>query len=486
MLPTSAGPAHSLPLARLLELTADAVQAVRDGRSLTDVLAQVPAAARPAVQALSFHVLRWLGSATELRALLASKTPPPKVDTLLVSALALLWPTDTTLPYAEHTLVDQAVAAARLRVPAAAAFVNAVLRRFLRERDTLVAAVRHTPLGAYNHPLWWIERVRRDWPQDWQRLLATANTRPPMTLRINRRRCTGASYQQRLAALGRASVLLEDAAEAAQGHAPAGAAEHQTLVLTEPCPVHLLPGFAEGEFSVQDAAAQRAATLLLNGLAQPAHGGLPRVLDACAAPGGKTAHLLELADLDLLALDSDPARLARVQDGLRRLQLLPQTTETGAAPASRVEIKAGDARQPATWWDGRPFDAILLDAPCTASGIVRRHPDVRWLRRADDVGALVRTQAQMLDALWPLLAPGGRLLYATCSVFKAEGEQQIDAFLQRLPAGAAQLDPAAPGHLLNSRDNAAGASAAPAAPAAPPGTNPLLQDGFFYALIHKT
>jgi 16S rRNA (cytosine967-C5)-methyltransferase len=189
-----------------------------------------------------------------------------------------------------------------------------------------------------------------------------------------------------------------------------------------------------------------------------------RVLDACAAPGGKTAHLLELANLDVLALDADPVRLARVQDTLNRLQL-------------RATLKAGDARDPRGWWDGKPFDAILLDAPCTASGIVRRHPDVRWLRRADDVAALARIQSEMLQALWPLLAPGGRLLYATCSVFKAEGQHQIDAFLQRLPPGSAVLQPQSPGHLLASRDNVT---------AGLPGRSQVLQDGFFYALIHKT
>ena len=439
------------PLSRLLDHTADAVQAVRDGRSLTDIISKVPADLRPGVQALSFHTLRWLGSATEARALLAPKTPPPAVDALLVTALALLWPGETP-PYAEHTLVDQAVTAARQRTPAAAGFINAVLRRFVREKDGIATSVRHSPLGAYNHPLWWIERVKRDWPQDWQALLSAANLRPPMLLRVNARRGTGAAYVQRLAALGRGAQVLDDPSLGGQA-----------VVLDQPCPVQQLHGFAEGEVSVQDGAAQRAARLLLGG-------GLPpgaRVLDACAAPGGKTAHLLELADIDLLALDSDPLRLARVQDTLNRLHFPPST---------RVELKAADARDPKAWWDGRPFDAILLDAPCTASGIVRRHPDVRWLRRADDVTALARIQAQMLDALWPLLAPGGRLLYATCSVFKAEGLLQIDAFLQRLAPGAARLDPASPGHLLSSRDNAG---------QAPGGRSPALQDGFFYALIHK-
>jgi 16S rRNA (cytosine967-C5)-methyltransferase len=438
----------SPPLARLLEHTADAVQAVRGGRSLTDLIARVPPELRPGVQALSFHTLRWLGSATEARALLAPKTPPPQVDALLVTALALLWPGEPA-PYPEHTLVDQAVHAARLRTPAAASFINAVLRRFLREKDSVAASVRHSPLGAFNHPLWWIERVKRDWPQDWQALLAGANQRPPMTLRINARRGTGTAYVQRLAALGRAATLLDDPALGGQA-----------VVLAQPCPVQQLPGFAEGEVSVQDAAAQRAALLLLQGGLQPG----ARVLDACAAPGGKTAHLLELAEPDLLALDSDPLRLARVQDTLNRLHL-------------KAELKAADARQTSTWWDGRPFDAILLDAPCTASGIVRRHPDVRWLRRADDIHALARIQAELLDALWPLLAPGGRLLYATCSIFPAEGQQQIDAFMQRLGPGRCRLDPASPGHLLPSRDNGRQGE---------PGRGTALQDGFFYALIHKT
>ena len=215
---------------------------------------------------------------------------------------------------------------------------------------------------------------------------------------------------------------------------------------------------------MQDAAAQRAAPLLLGlaGSETPCAGGRlapgAHVLDACAAPGGKTAHLLELAELDLLALDSDPQRLTRVQDNLKRLQL-------------SATLAAGDARTPAAWWDGRPFDAILLDAPCSASGIVRRHPDIRWLRRPGDIAALANLQAAMLDALWPLLAPGGRLLYATCSLFRAEGGQQIDAFLQRLGPGAARHDPASPGHLLPLPDNASSGTATP--------------DGFFYALIHK-
>jgi 16S rRNA (cytosine967-C5)-methyltransferase len=438
---TAPAPTPSIALSHLLDHTANMVQGVREGRSLTDLLPRVPDAARAGTQALTFQVLRALGGAEAVRAVVAPKAPPPAVDALLVSAIALLWPVPAgeRPPYPDHTLVDQAVNAARKRTPAAAAFVNAVLRRFVRERDALVAAAGHQPVGAFNHPLWWIERMKHDWPQHWQTLLREANRHPPMTLRVNARRSHASAYVQRLASLG----------------LTARASGSHTVVLAEPCPVSQLPGFADGEVSVQDAAAQRAAPLLLGEAGLPSRA---RVLDACAAPGGKAAHLLELADLDLLALDSDPQRLLRVQQTLNRLHLQATT-------------KAADARDPAAWWDGRPFAAILLDAPCSASGIVRRHPDIRWLRRPGDVDALARVQAQLLDALWPLLAPGGRFVFATCSVFKAEGQQQIDAFLQRLGPDRARLDPASPGHLLPLPDNVSAGAATP--------------DGFYYALLHK-
>jgi 16S rRNA (cytosine967-C5)-methyltransferase len=231
------------------------------------------------------------------------------------------------------------------------------------------------------------------------------------------------------------------------------------VTLTRPLPVADIPGFVEGLVSVQDAAAQRAAPLLLARALAPG----ARVLDACAAPGGKTAHLLELADLDLLAIDRDADRLARVDETLVRLGLSATTL-------------AADAAAPATWWDGRPFAAILLDAPCTASGIVRRHPDVRWLRRPGDLDALAAMQTRLLDALWPLLAPGGRLLYCTCSVFLSEGSQQIDAFLQRWSDAALAAAPASPGHLLPLPDNGTTLPAAGPSRAA---------DGFFLALLEK-
>ena len=436
-------PHASPPLSRLLGHTADAIEAVRAGRSLTEALAHCPTEVRPGVQALSFHVLRRLGQAQAARAWLAPKAPPKAIDALLLSALALLWP-DGDAPYADHTLVDHAVTAARQRLAASAAFVNAVLRRFVREQATVLDAVQRTLPGRYNHPDWWVQRLQADWPDHWQALLAANDRRPPMTLRVNTRRGSVAAYLARLSEAG----------------VPGRAVGAQGVVLDTPCPVGRLPGFADGDASVQDAAAQRAAPLLLTGAALPPGA---RVLDACAAPGGKTAHLLELADLDVLALDQDATRLTRVDETLQRLHL-------------RATTQAGDASRPDTWWDGRPFDAILLDAPCTASGIVRRHPDVRWLRRASDVPTLAALQAKLLDALWPLLKPGGRMLYCTCSVFKAEGQAQIDAFLQRQADARLLAAPASPGHLLPLPDN----------PSAAAGPGPASTgDGFFYALLDK-
>ncbi|MGE0351237.1 16S rRNA (cytosine(967)-C(5))-methyltransferase RsmB [Hydrogenophaga sp.] len=422
------------------------VQAVVEGRSLSEVLPALPPALRPGVQALSFHVLRRLGTARALVALLAQRKPAPAVHALLCSAVALLLDEaegEETPRYAPHTVVNQAVEATRKdrHIERQAAFVNACLRRFLRERADLLAEIESDPVARWNHPMWWIERLRRDHPEHWQAILSANNQPGPMALRVNRRRTDRETYRQALLAIGLVSH-------------PVGG---DGLVLEAPQPVERLPGFAEGHCSVQDAAAQMAAGLLLDGRAwAPAD----RVLDACAAPGGKTAHLLERADLNLLALDVDPRRCARMEDTLRRLGL-------------RAEVRCADAARPAAWWDGQPFDAILLDAPCTASGIVRRHPDVRWLRRASDVDALVATQRALLDALWPLLKPGGLLVYATCSVFRAEGAEQVRTFLVHHTDARQQPSP---GHLL------------PGA-AAPTGefndNHSGGHDGFFYACLDK-
>jgi 16S rRNA (cytosine967-C5)-methyltransferase len=314
-------------LSRQLEWAAQVVEGVRCGRSLTEVLAALPSDLRPGVQAIASDALRRLGAASEVRARLAARAPPPWVDALLLVALTLLWPAPAPA-YAPHTVVDQAVQAAKARAPASAGFVNALLRRFLREREGLLAAIATLPQARWNHPRWWVDRLRADWPQSWQALLAAADQRPPMTLRVNRRRMSGASYLQHLQAAGQAASLL-----------PGPDLGGQALVLRKPCPVEQLPGFADGWASVQDAAAQRAAALLLGpaGLSAGA-----RVLDACAAPGGKTAHLLESADLDLLALDSDPARLDRVRSTLERLRLVArlQAADAGAAPTGGTAARS--------------------------------------------------------------------------------------------------------------------------------------------------
>ncbi|MEO8280497.1 MAG: 16S rRNA (cytosine(967)-C(5))-methyltransferase RsmB [Ideonella sp.] len=470
----------SLPLATLLGHTADAVQAVRSGQSLNEALARCPEDARPGTQALSFEVLRKLGTATAVRAALVKKTPVPSVDSLLLAALALLLPQPQPQPppggalvtapdptpaaqsYAPHTVVDQAVKAVRKRHAGSAGFANAVLRRFVRERESLLAAVADDAVAQFNHPAWWIARLRADWPDHWRAILAADDLRPPMVLRVNRRR---GSVDEYLATLALADLPARRLQLPGADGSAAQLGESSAIVLQRPVPVQRLPGFDAGAVSVQDGAAQLAAHLLLAD--SPELPALPlnaRLLDACAAPGGKTAHLLELAgdSCDVLALDRDAQRLQRVDQTLHRLGLHARTL-------------AADAAQPAQWWDGRPFDAILLDAPCSASGIVRRHPDIRWLRRAADIDALAQIQARLLDALWPLLKPGGRLLFCTCSVFKAEGEAQIDAFLQRQPDAFRVLRPPSPGHLLPLADN-------PQNQALPPVPD---SDFFFHGLLAK-
>lgn len=443
----------SPPLSQQLAWVAWAVQAVEQGRSLTDALLQVPAGMRPGVQALAFHALRHWGQARALTEALAQRPPEPRVRALLGVALTLLMPdaqASDNVRYEAHTVVDQSVQAlVAWRVPAATGgFVNACLRRFLREQDSLLALVAADAQARWNHPFWWVQRVRRDHPQHWQALLQANNQAAPMVLRINRRKRSQADYLRDLAAAGMPAVPVGcDGAELLQAQ-----------------PVEHLPGWAEGQVSVQDAAAQMAAPLLLDSACLPAGA---RVLDACAAPGGKTAHLLECADLDVLALDIDADRCQRIHDNLQRLGV-------------RAEVKVADAAEPVRWWDGRPFAAILLDAPCTASGIVRRHPDVRWLRRPEDIQQLALQQSRLLEALWPLLQPGGHLLYCTCSVFKAEGEEQVRAFLSH-HADAHALP--APGHLLTGQvvqESDSGGATLAMGDNGSRGT-----DGFFYALLRK-
>jgi 16S rRNA (cytosine967-C5)-methyltransferase len=431
------------PLWRQLQLTAGVIQAVSQGVSGTAAVDAVPVGLRPGVQALSFEVLRSMGRARALRKLLAPRAPPVASDALLCTSLALLWQPNAA-SYDAFTLVNQAVEAAKKTpsIKAQASFINACLRRFLRERDALDSQTERDDVARWNHPRWWIERLQKDWPDHWQAILQANNQHAPMTLRVNTRRT---SRDQYLAALQSVGLVAKPVA-------------HSGVQLAHSVPVQKLPGFVEGWSSVQDAAAQLAAPLLLG---QPGQARGLRVLDACAAPGGKTAHLLEWADATVTALDVDVSRCSRIHQTLARLGL-------------DATVLAHDAMNVAAWWDGVSFDAILLDAPCSASGIVRRHPDIRWLRRDSDIGQLVAIQARLLDALWPLLKPRGRLLYATCSVFKAEGSDQVDAFLAR-NTHARKMP--APGHLLPGMATADASS-----------TDNLLgdHDGFYYALLEKT
>ncbi|TCT23789.1 16S rRNA (cytosine(967)-C(5))-methyltransferase RsmB [Thiobaca trueperi] len=421
-----------------------ALHRVRDrGQSLTRVL-QTPqsssgSADQALIQELCYGVLRMLPRLEALAARLL-KRPLKKndrdLDALILLGLYQLLAMNTPA----HAAVAATVEASRLLgKPDKAALVNALLRRFLRERESLLAEVDQDPAMRWLFPDWLLTRLRADWPDDWERIVEASNARPPMSLRVNRTRLDRDDYAQRLAAAG-------------LGVQPIDGCE-MGLMLDQPCPTRDLPGFAEGLVSVQDGGAQLAAQLLD---AQPGQ----RVLDACAAPGGKTAAILERAGnaLDLLALDSDATRLKSVHATLTRLGLSAQ-------------VVAGDASAPTGDWTARPFDRILLDVPCSATGVIRRHPDIKWLKRADDIPTLAAVQARMLDAIWPLLAPGGRLLYATCSLLTDENHHQIAAFLARQPQ-ARELP------LLTDPDQAMphGRQLLPT----PGGT-----DGFFYALIEK-
>jgi 16S rRNA (cytosine967-C5)-methyltransferase len=431
-----------IPLWRQLQATAHVIQSVREGQSGSAAVEAVAADLRPGVQALAFYAWRNLGRAEALRKLLAKRAPPAATDALLCVALALSW-ADEGAPYDAFTLVNQCVEAAK-RNPATRAqanFVNACLRRFLRERPALVQATDADPVARWNHPLWWIKRLQKDHPLHWQALLQSANQQAPMTLRVNALQTTPAHYVAELSSSG----------IAARGVGASG------LQLARAVPVGQLPGFASGRVSVQDLAAQMAAPLLMGGLPVALLG---RVLDACAAPGGKTGHLLELGVQQVTALDVDASRCARINQNLARLGLTAQ-------------VLVADAARPDLWWDGQAFSAILLDAPCTASGIVRRHPDVRWLRRESDIDQLATLQKNLLKSLWPLLAPGGRLLYCTCSLFLAEGAQQVQTFLANNTD--ASLLPS-PGHLIPSNSVNQGLV---------PDNQPRDHDGFFYALLQK-
>lgn len=420
-------------------LASGAIGRVLAGRSLDAELGalwrqhpRLSAQQRAAIQDICFGTLRFLGRIDALlQRLLDRPLRDEKLRCLLRTALYQLEYSRA----APHAVVDHAVRACeQLHLAEAKGLTNAVLRNFLRRRPQFLAQAQRTEPGRYSHPQWWIDKLREQYPAQFAAILEADNQHPPMTLRVNRRRQTVEAYLERLAANGIAAQRIDRTA----------------VRLTVPLPVQRVPGFSDGEVSVQDAAAQLAAPLLA------AADGM-RVLDACAAPGGKTAHILELADVDLVALDVEATRLERVRANLARLKLT-------------ARVVCGNACEPGDWWDGRPFDRILADVPCTASGVVRRHPDIKWLRREGDIAQFAARQQRMLAALWRLLASGGKLLYATCSVFHEENQAQVAQFLERhrdaehliLPGADLYLQQAA-GQLLPDEQH----------------------DGFFYALLAK-
>jgi 16S rRNA (cytosine967-C5)-methyltransferase len=406
-----------------------------NGRNLNQVLENTlnakpawSAAERGAIQDLCYGTLRFYGQLKAVLDLLLHKPlDDERVGYLLLVTLYQLQYSKAT----QHTVVDQAVSAAKTFQPQVGSLVNAILRNFLRQQASLLEQVASRREAKFNHPLWWITELNSQYGAAVGASILDANNQhPPMTLRVNKQCGTTVAYQALLAEQDMvASITAPDA-----------------LLLEKPVNVDRLPGFSDGWVSVQDAGAQFAASLL------DLKWGM-RVLDACSAPGGKTAHILESVDVDMVAVDKDAKRLRRVEENLQRLQL-------------RAQLIAGDAAKPEAWWDGKKFDRILADVPCSASGVVRRHPDIKWLRRREDIDSFAAQQIEILRALWPLLKPNGKLLYATCSVFKQENEQVVAEFLAG-HADARRVSIALPensqGQLLPDAQH----------------------DGFFYALLHK-
>lgn len=420
----------SSALAPALRDAARLVSRVAGGHSLSEQFAQLAeargSAARAALLDLTHGTLRCYGRVQAIVAELSQRGPPdPALQALLWCSLYAL----DSGRYAPYTAVDQAVkACALLERWSAKGYVNALLRRYLRDRSAIEHRVAGDPQALYQHPGWWIEILSASYPQQWETTLRQGNVPPPMCLRVNARRSTVEQYAARLASAGIGARALGGAA----------------LLLERAVPVQRLPGFEDGLVSVQDAGAQRAAYCLDLRDRQ-------RVLDACAAPGGKTGHILEMAEVDLIALDIDPERTGRLARNLARLGF-----------EARVEV--ADAVDFATAGVAG-FDRILADVPCSGSGVVRRHPDIKWLRRQADLAAFAERQARLLDALWRLLLPGGKLLYATCSVFPQENDGVVDAFVARSAnARRSPLVDGGPAQWLPSAEH----------------------DGFYYALIEKS
>lgn len=407
---------------------------VLSGRNLNQVLTEVMGSfpdfssqQRGALQDLSYGTLRFYGQLDKvLEALLNKPLQDIQIRYLLLVALYQLQYSKA----AQHAVVDFAVNAVRKRNPAASGLVNAILRNFLRNKKSLLDEAARTEQGRYSYPQWWINEIKSQYGEHADAILIAGNLHPPMTLRVNSKKSSTTEYLALLA----------------QNDIQARIIDPNAILLDHPTVVDKLPGFIDGLVSVQDAGAQYAAGFL------DVQDGM-RVLDACAAPGGKSAHLLESAQVHLIALDKDEMRLERVRENMQRLQLT-------------ATLLTGDAAEPSEWWDGKKFQRILADVPCSATGVVRRHPDIKWLRRPSDIENFAQQQQQILNALWPLLEDGGKLLYATCSIFGRENQQVINGFLSN-HVDAKQIPLAIPsmsqGQLLPNEQH----------------------DGFFYALLHK-
>ena len=428
---------RSLPLSEAITIAAQAISEVMSGRSLTEVLEELDAHERPIVQSLSFDALRKWNRSHELIKQFIPKAPPPEVDHLLSVAIALfLQDASGGKGYAPHTIVDQAVKACGEydQTMYAKGLVNAVLRKVSLLVLPPEGETRYPPDPiAMFVPAWWRANLKRNYPKTWQSILFQQAKRAPLILRVNQKQYSREQYQALLSEAGISSTSIDEIA---------GVQLPSALLLSDAVPVSELPGFYSGSVSVQDAGAQLAA-ILLN--PQPDE----LVLDACAAPGGKTAHMLELSDCKMVALELDGGRLGKIDGNLDRLRL----------QSEHVKVLKGDASKEA-WWDGALFDKILIDAPCSASGIVSRHPDIPFLRRESDIQSLQQKQRAILNQAWKMLKAGGTMLYVTCSVFPEEGEEQA-AWFATEHGNAVRLD--APGQLLPTQKN----------------------DGFYYALFKK-
>ena len=418
-------------------IATDAVSKVLAGASLTVVLKELwrthhtlSDQQRGAIQDISYGVLRFYGQLDTLLSLLLKK-PIKKQDVRCLLLVGLY-----QLQYskaASYAVVNYAVSASLSLSygKGAKGLINAVLREFIRQRETLLITANIKEVGKYSHPQWWIDKLRNQYPRDYSAVLKASNQRPPMTLRVNQKK------------IG----ILEYLSQLNDHNFSAQLTSNNALILEHSVAVEKLPGFTAGMVSVQDAGAQLAAEFL------DVHDGM-RILDACAAPGGKSGHLLELADIDLTTLDNSPARLALIKQNFTRLAF------------KKYRIVCGDASTPQEWWDGKLFDRILADVPCSASGVVRRHPDIKWLRRPSDIAQFSSIQQKILNALWQTLARDGKLLYVTCSIFFEENKLQVEEFL--LHHSDARIVPlpmveALDGQLLPSSQH----------------------DGFFYTLLQK-